>query len=130
MVLGVPRLPPNRAISPSPRPPTPSSGLVAAYGFNEGAGSTVSDASGNGNHGTRSGAQWTNSGRYGKALVFDGVNDWVTVSDAPSLDLTTGMTLEGWVYPTALSGGSRNGWRTVILKEISGNSAYYPLRQL
>jgi hypothetical protein len=26
----------------------------------------------------------------------------VNAADAPSLDLTTGMTLEGWVYPTAL----------------------------
>ena len=84
----------------------------------------VTDASSNGNHGTISGAQWSNSGQYGKALVFDGVNDWVTVSDSPSLDLTTGMTLEAWVYPTALSGGSTNGWRTVILKQQSTQLAY------
>ena len=84
-------------------PLTPSTGLVAAYGFDKG--STVTDASGNGNGGTISGAQWTNTGRYGKALVFDGVNDWVTVADSPPLDLTAGVTLEAWVYPTALSGG-------------------------
>ena len=105
-------------------PPPPSTGLVAAYGFNEGAGSTVTGASGNGNHGTISGAQWPDSGQYGKALVFDGVNDWVTVSDSPSLDLTTGMTLEAWVYPTTLSGGSTTGWRTVILKQQSTQLAY------
>ena len=63
-------------------PPPPSTGLVAAYGFNEGAGSMVTDASGNGNHGTISGAQWSNSGQFGKALVYDGVNDWVTISDS------------------------------------------------
>ena len=107
-----------------PPPPPPSTGLVAAYGFNDGTGSTVTDASGNGNHGTISGAQWTSSGQYGKALVFDGVNDWVTVADSPSLDLTTGMTLQAWVYPTALSGGSANGWRTVILKQQSTQLAY------
>ena len=89
-----------------------------------GTGSTVTDASGNGNHGTIAGAQWTSSGQYGKALVFDGVNDWVTVADSPSLDLTTGMTLQAWVYPTALSGGSANGWRTVILKQQSTQLAY------
>ena len=35
-----------------------------------------------------------------RALDFDGVNDWVTVNDSASLRLTTGMTLEGWAYPT------------------------------
>jgi len=34
------------------------------------------------------------------ALTFDGVNDRVTIPDAADLDLTTGMTLEAWVYPT------------------------------
>ena len=105
-------------------PTPPSTGLVATYSFNEGAGSTVTGASGNGHHGTISGAQWPDSGQYGKALVFDGVNDWVTVSDSPSLDLTTDMTLEAWVYPTTLSGGSTNGWRTVILKQQSTQLAY------
>jgi PKD repeat protein len=86
--------------------PLPSSGLVAAYSFEESSGSTVNDASGKANHGTISGAIRTTSGRYGRALQFDGVNDWVTIKDASSLDLTTGMTLEAWVYPTALNGGS------------------------
>jgi len=74
--------------------PTPCTGLVAAYDFDEGTGSTLTNICGNCNHGTISGAHWTNSGRYGKALVIGGVNDWMTVNDAPSLDLTTGMTLE------------------------------------
>jgi hypothetical protein len=42
------------------------------------------------------------------------------VPDANSLDLTTGMTLEAWVQPTAL--GSL--WRTVMLKEQPGNLIY------
>jgi PKD repeat protein len=105
-------------------PTTPPAGLVAAYSFNEGTGSIVTDTSGKGHHGAISGAQWTSSGRYRKALVFDGVDDWVTVADAPSLDLTTKMTLEEWVYPTALSGGSTNGWRTVILKQQSNQLVY------
>ena len=88
------------------QPPASPAGLVAAYSFNEGNGTTVNDTSGKGNHGTISGAQWTDSGRYGKALVFNGVKAWVTVNDAPSLDLTAGMTLEAWVYPTALNGGT------------------------
>jgi len=34
---------------------------MAAYDFDEGTGSTLTDISGNGNHGTISGAHWTNS---------------------------------------------------------------------
>ncbi|MGH8582248.1 MAG: LamG-like jellyroll fold domain-containing protein, partial [Gammaproteobacteria bacterium] len=49
--------------------------------------------------------------QYGSALSFDGVNDWVTVNDAAALDLTNGMTLSAWVYPTAL-----NSWRRVAAK--------------
>jgi len=89
------------------------SGPVAAYNFAEVSGSKVIDASGKGNHGTLSGPSRITQGRFGKALSFDGLNDWVTVNDAASLDLTTGMTLEAWVYPTE----SMTGWRTLVIKE-------------
>lgn len=45
-------------------------------------------------------------------------------SGASLLGGTDGMTLEAWVYPTTLSGGSTNGWRTVILKQQSTQLAY------
>ena len=96
-----------------------ATGLVAAFDFSEGTGSTTVDRSGTGNTGTIAGATWVTTGRYGNALSFDGVNDWVTVNDSSSLDLTTGMTLEAWVYPTALS-----GWRTAIMKEAAGWLAF------
>ena len=44
-----------------------SSAPVAAYGFNEGSGTSAGDASGNGNVGAISGASWTNDGRFGKS---------------------------------------------------------------
>jgi hypothetical protein len=111
----------NEASLITPTDPPASSSLVAAFNFDEGSGLKVNDVSGNANHGTISGATWTSLGRFGKALVFDGVNDWVTVNDSPSLDLTTGMTLEAWVYPTV----TPTGWRTVIQKEQSGGAVYY-----
>jgi glucose/arabinose dehydrogenase len=98
-----------------------SLGLVAAYSFNEGTGSTLTDRTGQGHTGTITGAAWTTQGRFGSALAFDGVNDRVTVNDAPALDLTTGMTLEAWVYPTALGAGS---WRNVLIKERPGGEVY------
>jgi PKD repeat protein len=101
-------------------PATTSEGLVAAYGFEEGSGAMVADASGKGNHGTIKEAVRITNGRYGKALKFDGVNDWVTVNDSASLDLSTGLTLEAWVYPLSQS----NGGNTVILKQATGAEMY------
>jgi len=69
-------------------------GLVAAYGFEEGTNGFTEDVSGNGNTGIISGATWTTAGRFGNALVFNGTNALVTINDAPSLRLTSGMTLE------------------------------------
>ena len=42
-------------------------GLVAAYGFEEGSGSSVADASGNNNSGAINAAAWTTSGRFRKS---------------------------------------------------------------
>lgn len=89
------------------------SGLVAAYSFEEISGSVVADISGNDNHGVTSGASRISSGRFGRAMSFDGVDDWVTVNNSNSFALTNGMTLEAWVYPTA----SMENWRSIITKE-------------
>ena len=94
------------------------SGLVAAYGFEEGSGTQVMDSSGSGNVGVLSHAAWTDKGRFGKALDFSG-NGWVTVADSPSLDLSTGMTLEAWVYPKQPLTSSAD----VIVKQQSWSSS-------
>jgi hypothetical protein len=98
---------------------TPPLGLVAAFSFNEGAGTTVADASGTGNNGTISGATWSAQGRFGSALSFNGTSGWVTVPDSATLDLTTRFTIEAWVNPASVT-----GWRTVALKEASTRLAY------
>jgi hypothetical protein len=95
-----------------------TTGLVLALGFDEGAGTSTSDASGSSNNGTISGATWT-AGRFGQALSFDGVNDMVSVADSASLDLSTGMTLQVWLQPRALG-----GYTTAILKERPSHLAY------
>src|SRR6185369_12124893 len=43
-------------------------GLVAAYSFDEGTGTSVTDLSGSSNNGTLSNTTWTTSGKYGKAV--------------------------------------------------------------
>jgi hypothetical protein len=106
------------SLAPSQQATAANAGLVAAYGFDEGSGTTVTDASGSGNTGTISGATWAASGKYGKALQFNGTNARVNVPDAASLHLSGGMTLEAWVNPSTVNGN----WRDVIYK---GNDNYY-----
>ena len=66
--------------------------------FDEGLGSKTFDESGYENHGTIYGATWTD-GKRGKALSFDGVDDYV---EAPlnMVDLISNkaFTVEAWVY--------------------------------
>lgn len=95
------------------------SGLVAAYGFDEGSGSTVNDSSGQGNNGVVSGAAWTTTGKFGGALSFDGVSSWVTVPHSAALALTKGMTIEAWIRTA-----SPAGWRAIALKERTGGLSY------
>ena len=47
------------------------------------------------------------------------MNDWVSVPDASSLDLASGMTLEAWVRPSSLG-----GWRTAVVKERTDGTVY------
>ena len=91
--------------------------LVAAYNFDAGSGAVLADVSGNGNNGTITNATWTTSGKYGDALVFNGTSA-CGLPDSTSLHLTTGMTLEAWVNPSAVS----SAWRDVIYK---GNDNYW-----
>src|SRR5438309_1859832 len=93
-------------------------GLMAAYAFNEGAGTTVADVSGNNNTGTIGTATWSSAGKFGNALVFNGTNALVTIPNAASLQLTTGMTLEAWVNLATVTAQ----WRDVIYK---GDDNYY-----
>jgi hypothetical protein len=104
-------------------------GLVAAFNFDAVTAGTVTNAANPTLNGTVSGAVLAAAQvGFGNSLQFDGVNDLVTVADANSLDLTTGMTLSAWVNPTALAaGGGASGWRTVVLKERGTNGLAYSL---
>jgi chitodextrinase len=96
--------------------PTAIPGLVAAYGFEEGRGSTAADSSGNGNTAAITAATWA-MGKYGNALSFDGVNAVVLANDSSSLGLTSGMTLEAWVNPSAINGN----WQSLVVKPMDPN---------
>ena len=72
---------------------------VLVLHFDEGSGTIAKDESGHGNDGTIHGATWT-TGVSGKALQFDGVDDYVDCGDPAdgSLDFGTGdFTAEAWI---------------------------------
>jgi fibronectin type 3 domain-containing protein len=89
-------------------------GLVGAYGFDEGSGTTTADQSGNGNTGTLSSTLWSTTGKFGNALSFAG-GARVNVADSTSLHLSSGMTMEAWIKPVTLG-----DWNTVVFKERPG----------
>ena len=66
----------------------------------------VTDHSGNGNNGSVNGATWTALGRYAGAYDFDGINDYINVSDSPSLDGFSKMTISMWVNLDSLVDGT------------------------
>nr|NCS40427.1 hypothetical protein [Microcystis aeruginosa BS13-10] len=81
-------------------------GLAGYWNFEEATGNTVNDLTANKNNGTLiNGIQRTvaNSNSItqpeGKALYFDGVNDYVQVGEKSSLVLTDKFTLEAWINP-------------------------------
>jgi hypothetical protein len=108
------------AVTVSNTAPPPPTGLVAAYNFNAGTGTTLADSSGNANTGTITGATWSTAGKTGGALSFNGTSNYVQVADSASLDLTTGMTLEAWLRPSALG----TAWRTALFKTQPGGFVY------
>ena len=55
----------------------------------------VYDKSGKGNNGTNHGASWIN-GKYGRALDFDGSDDYVEIPDDDSLEPSDYITLAAW----------------------------------
>jgi len=68
--------------------------------FDEGSGDTAKDSSVNKNNGTlKSGPKWVD-GKFGKALEFDGKDDYVEVPDNDTLNVTA-ITLAAWVKSEA-----------------------------
>ena len=77
--------------------------LTAEWHMDEGTGNLVGDSSGNGNQGTLNVGEGDNvnskwvRGIKGKALEFDGVDDYVDCGNNANLEITGDITLEAWV---------------------------------
>jgi|GEM_PF-5081676 len=77
-------------------------GLIGYWRFNQGFGNIASDSSGNNNIGTLvNGPTWVD-GIYGKALSFNGVNEYVDVPQCPSLNIANRVSVTAWIYLNAM----------------------------
>ncbi len=88
--------------------PDIDSGLVAAYSFDEGAGTTAADSSANSNSAVIANATWTTKAKFGKALSFDGKNSFLTAGVAGLPDLNAPKTISCWLYFMGGAGQSQS----------------------
>ncbi len=89
-----------------------NSPVKGSWHFDEGSGTTAYDRSGNGNNGTLYNSPAWVDGKFGKALSFDGSNDYVTT---PIISNTlTDFTMEAWVKASSVPSNRRivmgSGW--------------------
>ena len=77
--------------------------LISHWKFDETSGNTAADSV-DSNPGTLFNGPAHVPGRYGSALRFDGVNQYVNVADANNLDLTPSFTVSVWMNPSRLLG--------------------------
>src|SRR3989344_8640118 len=81
-------------------------------------GTRAVDVSGNANHGTFNGGPvWNSSGKYGSAVTFDGVNDYILL---PTISIANDITVSAWVY-------SDNFERNMMVVEKANVNAQWAL---
>jgi len=109
-------------------------GLVGYWPMNEGTSTRAKDFSGSGNNGVLTSfptnPTWVD-GRRGKALNFDGSDDFINLQDSTSLDLTTRATISVWVKldknnntnGQAIIGRNTNGYILAIYSPTYGVTA-------
>ncbi|GIW66911.1 MAG: hypothetical protein KatS3mg095_0809 [Candidatus Parcubacteria bacterium] len=92
-------------------------GLVGYWSFDD---CTAKDLSGNENNGTLVNGPTCVDGKVGKALSFDGVDDYVNVPDNSMLILTGNLTILLWMNKTS----EANDWQRLIGKGNSNHRNY------
>ena len=89
-------------------------GLVVYFAFEEGAGKTVKDLSGNGQDGKLEGDTSWGDGKYGKAVNFGGKDGIVRVEHSDAFEFTDGITIAAWIKPTLQVGPGT--WQLIAAK--------------
>ncbi len=94
-----------------------AAGQIGYWAFDEGSGTTAKDGSGNGNNGRLVGGPVWVDGVLGKALDFDGVDDYVEVPHSTDLIPTTGKaTVAVWINAKRHTGPGGSQWQGILAK--------------
>ncbi len=106
-------------------------GLVLHLAFDDGKGDKAEDSSGNGNDAIIYGnAEWV-EGKFGKAILFDGVDDYMEVPLKPSITFSTGdsLSVQAWIKsddsPTqndGILGNYRDSTEALWMLSMSGDN--------
>ena len=80
-----------------------SDGLVGYWKMDESSWGSVVDSSGNGNNGTAYNGATIDAGKFGNGGSFDGNDDYVQTSGAPSLTGQNQMSVGAWIYDIGFS---------------------------
>ena len=105
---------------------------VAYYKFDEGAGTTANNAGTDGAsiNGTLTNmaspatatSGWTNDGKFGKALKFDGTLGNKVTTDL-NYDFLPSFSLSAWIYPRTFPGGNDNEFKVIMGTQKGNNIA-------
>lgn len=106
----------------SAMPSSLSTGLVGYWSFDKSAmtNATATDASGLNNNGTLTnmvGSTTATSGKIEQALVFNGINQYISVPSVPSLAIVGDITISAWIY---MDGASCTGFWNILGKVGGG----------
>lgn len=105
-----------------------NAGLVAHWTFDDGAGTTAQDSSGNNNHGTVNGdAQWVAAGKVGGALAFDGVDDMVVATQNIGLPIYNNGVDNAYSITMWVKGGPQNDMRVFSEGSTTSNTPLFNL---
>lgn len=98
--------------------------FVMVQHMNDETTSTILDSTNYDNDGVKKAANEPieSAGKTAKAQYFDGINDYITISDSASLHTFTGITVECWVSPSTL--GDTLYWRNIFNKGWSSEGSF------
>lgn len=92
------------------------------------------DSSGKGNHGTQSGGVKIATGVKGRGIVLDGSNDYVTIPNSGSINITGNRSISAWIKTTYTAGATKivskedSSRRQYTLDVAAGGTAWFSVR--
>ena len=103
----------------------PEDSLILYMSFDTIDGKGTIDHSKYENHGELKGNPTHVQGRFGKALEFNGMNDWVEIPHHESLTVDQDVTVMAWIHAERLTGPNDARWQGIMAK--SNNPRSYSL---